>query len=138
MNINKIHIFTLHRYFLWANGMRDLFDKSTQSGFTTINSKKGIECFHYMSYWYAGLYVVIEGWRELGLTDIKIDELLNSDNVDLLRLYRNGVFHYQKDYFSKKCEGFVAKGKETVKWVKQLNNEFGRFFLNWLKENKSN
>jgi hypothetical protein len=50
-----------------------------------------------MSYWYAALYVVIEGWRDLGLADATIDALLQSPNVDLLKRYRNGVFHFQKD-----------------------------------------
>lgn len=34
--------------------------------------------FHYMSYWYAGLFVVVEGWRDLGLQDAEIDGLLES------------------------------------------------------------
>lgn len=30
----------------------------------------------FMSYWYGGLYVVIEGWKELGLHDPEIDQLI--------------------------------------------------------------
>ena len=31
----------------------------------------------YMSYWYGGLFVVCEGWQELGLSDAKVDPLLD-------------------------------------------------------------
>jgi hypothetical protein len=41
----------------------------------------------FMSYWYGGLYVVVEGWRELRLSDPKIDALLTSQNVNLLKRY---------------------------------------------------
>jgi len=42
----------------------------------------------FMSYWYGALFVVIEGWRELQLSDPSIEPLLASDNVDLLKRYR--------------------------------------------------
>jgi hypothetical protein len=85
---------TLRRYFIWANRVRTHFDESLD--------KKGVPDEHsimlepYMSYWYAGLYVVIEGWKGLGLRDEKIDSLLDSPNVDLLRRYRNGVFSFSR------------------------------------------
>jgi len=30
----------------------------------------------FMSYWYATLYVIAEGWQDLGLTDPAVDVLL--------------------------------------------------------------
>ena len=76
-----------------------------------------------------GLYVVIEGWKELKLHDPVIDGLLTSPNVDLLRRYRNGVFHFQPEYMDKRFRGFVEEGTEPVAWVRELNKQFGRFFL---------
>ena len=83
----------------------------------------------YMSYWYGGLYVVIEGWRRLKLSDQVIDTLLNSPNVDLLRRYRNGCFHFQEKYFDDRFLKFIDEGTDVVWWVRELNQQLGRFFL---------
>ena len=82
----------------------------------------------FMSYWYGSLYVVIEGWRQLRLTDPKIDPLLVSSNVALLKKYRNGVFHFQKNYFDDRFLGFV-KAADSVPWVRTIHSEFGEYFL---------
>ncbi|MCK5595602.1 hypothetical protein KAI19_05435 [bacterium] len=136
-NIADINVVTLHRYYIWANRMRTHFDEVLKSGYKTIESEKGIEVFLYMSYWYGGLYVVIEGWEELNLSDSKIDNLLNSSNVDLLRRYRNGVFHFQEKYYDKRFLEFMIEGENCANWVRELNKEFGRFFLEWFAKNKT-
>src|SRR5690242_14928407 len=99
---------TLHRYFIAANKMRIRFDKTLEDP-EVINrfSDEGplirLTMLHvddygvFMSYWYSGLYIVVEGYRELQLHDPKIDELLRSPNVDALRLFRNATFHFQKE-----------------------------------------
>lgn len=127
-------IFSLHRYFIWANRMRTHFDEIIEGGLESASSKEGIESYLYMSYWYAGLYVVIEGWRELGLSHPQIDNLLESPNVELLRRYRNGVFHYQSEYYDNRFMEFMQQGEDCVEWVRDLNLEFGAFFLQWHKE----
>ncbi len=124
-------ILALHRYFIWANQMRNHFDSLLGSG--EERSGNNIEPFLYMSYWYGGLYVVIEGWKKLGLSDPTIDSALHSPNVDLLRRYRNGVFHFQKKYYDDRFMKFMSDGQDCVLWVRDLNREFGRFFLEWLK-----
>lgn len=80
-----------------------------------------------MSYWYGGLYVVVEGWQELGLSDPIVDPLLKSSNVQLLRRYRNGIFHFQKDYMDERFHKFMAP-KDCVPWVRDLTNDFGDYF----------
>lgn len=82
-----------------------------------------------MSYWYASLFVVIEGWGDLGLKDSEIDKLLESKNVDLLRRYRNGVFHFQKDYWDNRFTGFIIEGQNCVEWIRHIHKEFSRYFL---------
>lgn len=129
-------IFTLHRYFIWANKMRTLFNVILKLKKRIRKSQYEIESFMYMSYWYAGLYVVIEGWKELGLADKKIDPMLESPNVKLLRRYRNGVFHFQKKYYDKRFMDFVHYGQDAISWVKILNREFGRYFLEWAAKRK--
>ena len=94
-----------------------------------IKSEKfNIEAVMYMSLWYASLYVVIEGWQALKLKDERIDELLQSENVALLKRYRNGVFHFQKVYKDKRFDEFDQK-KEAAEWMVKLNKDFGRYFL---------
>ena len=128
--------FALHRYYIWANRMRTSFDELLQEKqLATKPLRKGwdIEANLYMSYWYGGLYVVVEGWKELGLRNDVIDNLLKSPNVELLRRYRNGVFHFQKEYHDERFLGFMRDGRDAVEWVRSLNLEFGRVFLHRLR-----
>jgi len=136
--LGKLHVaaldpavFALHRYYIWANRMRTHFDDllaRQRAG----EARNEIEEFLYMSYWYAGLYVVVEGWQELGLSEPTIDNLLMSPNVDLLRRYRNGVFHFQKEYYDDRFVGFIGQGVEVVRWVRDLTLHLGRYFLQLL------
>jgi hypothetical protein len=120
----------LHRYFIWANKMRTLFDKELstkrpdQDAGTWFADSPGM----LMSYWYAGLFVVIEGYRDLGCTDPLVDSLLRSPNVELLRRYRNGAFHFQRSYFDDRFLSFMSE-QGTVEWVRELNRALGGFFL---------
>ena len=133
-------IITLHRYFIWADRMKVHFDQVLQGvGPTPVNvdfakKKEGIDTFLYMSLWYATLYVLIEGWQELKLSDLKIDELLKSSNVKLLKRYRNGVFHFQKEYYDKRFLELMSEGKDVANWTRNLRDEFSRFFLDIHKE----
>lgn len=130
----KQDIFTLHRYFIWANRMRTHFDEALIAVGIEADFAEHIETFLYMSLWYSQLYVVVEGWRELALADGRIDDLLKSPNTDLLKRYRNGVCHFQKDYIDARFSSFMMEGKNTAEWVRMLNGEFGRWFLAHGKE----
>ena len=102
------------------------------------NPDYDVETFLYMSYWYGATYVVIEGWREARLNDPKVDELLESSNVELLRKYRNGVFHYQKDYYSdKKFMPLIQEGRDVVSWIRSLSEAFSDYFLRWLEKRRT-
>jgi len=84
---------------------------------------------HRMSVWYSLIFVVIEGYRELGYGHEQIDALLaNEENVDLLRLYRNSTFHYQKDPLTEKARKFLI-AKDSEIWIRELNAAFEAFFL---------
>lgn len=126
-------ILSLHKYFLWANEMRVNFDNvlHIKEKNEVDKDKRFIKLNLYMSYWYGALYVVVEGWEELELKDDKIDSLLNSQNKYLLGRYRNGVFHYQRKYFDERFIEFIRDGEDCVNWVRDLNQEFGRYFLEW-------
>ena len=132
-------VFTLHRYFVCANRMRAHFDdvlKDSSQKNPQPDPTEDVELRLYMETWYGLLFVVIEGWHELGLHDTEIDELLKSPHVDLLRRTRNGVFHFQKAYFDKRFLGFVTTDR-TADWVRTLNQAFGRYFLGHLRARRA-
>src|SRR5947207_7126812 len=80
----------------------------------------------FMSYWYGSLYVVIEGWRQLQLNDPKIDSLLSSPSVRLLKKYRDGIFHFQRNYFDDRFGNFI-KSADSVLWVRAIHSELGEY-----------
>jgi hypothetical protein len=128
-------LIALHRYYIWANRLRIQFDEALQQ-----ESKAGVvptkdlmrvlvtDSNIFMSYWYSALFVVVEGWGRLQLSDSRIGTLLSSPNVTLLKNYRHGVSHFQPEYFDPKFLDFVT-AKGIVPWVRELNLAFGAFFL---------
>lgn len=135
-------IITLHRYFIWADRMKVHFDETLKGLNTNIKSLyfaktyEGINTFLYMSLWYATFYVLIEGWQELGFKDKKINTLLKSPNVKLLKRYRNGVFHFQKEYYDERFMKLMKEGEDIANWIRDLRDEFSRWFLEIYKNNK--
>ena len=130
-------IVNLYRYFAYSAHMRQLYIESIDEGWLEVitpdligmlsfmNSAPGI----YFVYAYSGIYLVIEGWRELGLADDRIDELLESPYVDRLRRFRNATFHFQKQPLSMKhFEFFGTEEEQTEVWLNKLYREFERFF----------
>ena len=129
-------VFTLHRYFVWANRMRTEFDAVLQKRDSMDAVRFEIEGHLYLSLWYGCLYVVIEGWNQLGLEDETIGILLESPNIPLLRRYRNAVFHYQRNYSDTRWLELIQEGEKVATWIRALNQEFGRFFLQWFSEQR--
>lgn len=126
-----IEFMSLHRYYIWVTRMKDLFEDTLRKRVPdeidpdlALADDLGL----FLSYWYAALYVVVEGYRDLGLSDPAVDSLLQSPKVDLLRRYRNGVFHFQKNYFDSRLTDLYGT-EGTVDWVRELTKEFGRFFI---------
>lgn len=88
-------LLALHRDYIEANRFREHF-VGTLSVFPPIEHSEDLFISDYglfLSHWYAALYVVIEGWKETKLSDPTIDSLLSSENVDLLKRFRNGIYH---------------------------------------------
>jgi hypothetical protein len=113
----------LHTYHCCCKQMRNLYCGMLNRWLKS--REEIIELHAYLGYWYAGLYVVIEGWKELKLNDPEIDKLLDSRYVDLLRKFRNGMFHFQetieKLYPMDETQG-------TGKWAEDLTDAFDRYF----------
>ena len=124
--------FVLHRYFMHANRMRtSYYELLGTEGPRPLDDPMGTDQFAFMSLWYGCLYALIEGWVELDLHHPAIDALLESPNVDLLRRYRNGTFHFQRELWSRKVVDFIAEGAASAVWARDLNAAFGQFFLEW-------
>ena len=139
MKVKPDPVFALHRYYIWANLMRTHFDTAAlASPGSDLWSKDSIETTAYISYWYAGLYVVVSGWRRLRLRDAAIDTMLQDlEMVALLERYRHGVFHFHPEYVDERFQGFLTKGAESARWARDLNRELGRFFLEYLQQQKA-
>ncbi len=116
---------SLHKYFLLADKARLHLD-----GVLLKRTRKKIDDLDltlYRSLWYGLLYVVVEGMEELKIKDTRISRLLKSSNKDLLRRFRNGVFHYQQNYHDARFEDFLQR-KSSDKWIRKLHFEIGRYF----------
>lgn len=78
--------------------------------------------------WYALVFVVVEGYRDLRLHDVEVDRLLADDEkVDALRRFRNAVFHYQENPLGPKLMAFLSINESEL-WVGQLHSAFKSFF----------
>lgn len=62
-------------------------------------------------------------------SDPKIDSLLASPFVDLLRRFRNATFHFQPGFVSTKWAAFLEEGQESSTWIMELRDAFSDFFL---------
>lgn len=101
-------------------------------GDVDLSGSSGMDVAMYMSLWYGCLYVVIEAWRELGLRDREVENLLTSSHVDLLRRYRNATFHYQKEYWPDKFMAFLREGESSATWVRATHNALQRYLTDLL------
>jgi hypothetical protein len=74
------------------------------------------------------MYVVVEGYGELGYHDAGVDGLLaQSDYLDSLRRFRNAVFHFQGEPISPKLTAFLdSVGSEQ--WTQDLYRALKAFF----------
>lgn len=93
--------------------------------------------FALMSYRYASLYVVVEGYEELGFSHSGVDALLaDATKKDLLRRYRNGAFHFQARFIDDRFVKLLEDA-EHFRWVRSLHQEFIRFFREELADIKA-
>lgn len=77
----------------------------------------------YTHLWMALLYVVAEAFKELKISDPTITPLIDR-HLDDLRVFRNSVFHFQKD--DRKRVQFHDVNK--FNWAQQLHVAFQRYF----------
>lgn len=120
------------RYLHWSDiHFRQYYeweDKST----TEDDPIERMRLFAIVSLWLASLYVVVEGWKELGEKDRKIEELVDEcpQYIDLLRKYRNAVYHYQPSLLDNRFSQFTDENESLI-WAMTLELEFQRFLWEW-------
>lgn len=128
-------LFCLHKYFIYHHVIDELLDKYLLE--KELNSKdlefKKAYTNIYLDLYYWTLYVLIEWWRDLKIKDERINILIQSKNTELLRKYRNWVFHFQKNWYDDRFEN-LHKEESIVNWTIELSKEFGRFFREKIKE----
>jgi hypothetical protein len=111
-------LFSFAKYLSWADLQNRLFEAELQREVPPDDPSAARDhewrWWGLMSYWYASLYVVVEAWDELQLTDPVVDQLLchPRDYRALLRRYRNSVFHFQKSMLSDKVVNLFAAGTD--------------------------
>lgn len=132
MDVNDAQ-FVLHRYFLAPDQMRSEFRKTLwEHGPHPEITVRGMHQKVLMQLWHMSLYVVIEAWQKLGLTDPTVDELLTSPNRDLLRQHRNAVAHFQPEYQSAKEIGVLVE-ESAQQWIEDVHRAIGRYLDDWLR-----
>ena len=130
----KIELFTLHKYFLNASLMKHELDLILKNPTADKNSSNP-NVWSYISLWYGCLRVVIEGWKDLNLTDPLVDPLLIDEKITLLNGFRNDTFHFKPDYVSKRSIALLDD-KDFVKWIRDLHDPLGHSILVQLKAAK--
>jgi hypothetical protein len=90
----------------------------------------------HLELWLACLYVVIEGYEELGLTDPAIDKLIPK-NREVLRRLRNYALHYTPDI--RRFYDFIdarVDGQLSLNWARDLHSAFREFIFRYCTDEK--
>ena len=115
----------INHYFFPARLMHDHVHHLRDHAFKDPNGPIMQDFLIYMKYWLSALYVVIEGYREIDPKNAALDALIASHG-DSLRLYRNGVFHFQKQ--TTKNVQFHGHPDNRLNWAEDIHTEFENFF----------
>ena len=121
------------RYLFWADICYKRVEKLLEASSSPEEIPTNIFIAH-VSQWYGSLYVVVEGWQKLQLEDKFINELLNDhqDLIDLLRRYRNCVYHFQPKLLDNRIINFGKTKKNIHLWLEFLHRQFIRYFSDQL------
>lgn len=122
-------LLTFSRYLSWADLVRRAHEAECRRRIDNgVPAPAWGADFAWMSYWYSSLFVVVEAYEAIEWCDPVIDALLGHGGgyKDLLKRFRNGVFHYQSDPVDARLLRLLNTGEEHVLWVYALHNEFMR------------
>lgn len=119
-------LLTLHKYFLYASTTRKL----TRERVASSDRDAGYDLEFEIRYplWYATLYTVADGWRQLALGDEVVSELIDRPEMRLLSDFRNIVVHYRPQYFERR-QVAMLDSRAFVAWAHALHSAIGRALL---------
>ncbi|MBI2585731.1 MAG: hypothetical protein HYW28_07640 [Rhodospirillales bacterium] len=129
-----LSILSLHTHWITADAVKERIRLDVKGSEGQLSRELEALGQHFsriqaMVVFYGLLYVVVEGYRELKLKDEAIDALLCKDQYEnLLRRFRNAVFHFQKYPFDKRLVEFLI-AENSEHWVRELHGAFSRFFI---------
>lgn len=131
----------LHRYWITADRMKIHFQRHIgkegaleRMQDPATHYAEFTEARIYMDLWYGLLYVVIDGWGELKLSDPHVDEcLMEAEYVKLARRYRNAAFHYQHAYYHEKFSAVWEDRSGFVVWALTTHEVLGEVILRMSK-----
>jgi hypothetical protein len=120
-------VLRLAEYWLSARLMHDHLHvlREAYPGLRGIKGDDAADLKTYLSFWLSALYVVAEGFLELGLSDPDLDQLVKL-YIDSLRLYRNATFHFQKK--ADKHLQFHDGQAVRLNWAEDMHTAFESFF----------
>lgn len=90
--------------------------------------------------WYAAVFVSIEGWEQLklsdGLVDAGVKDLRTRREYVALKRFRNAVFHVQDDPYSEKLTEvlFVGAASGMLHRIESIHSALERYFIRWRAE----
>ena len=142
--MDTLALASLHKHFLAADAIKQLLFVDIPIATKDAGLRADLlEVGQYFSrvlrlqVFYGLLYVVVDGYSELGCQDRDVDELLtNADFVNALRRFRNATFHYQEDPISDKLLDFIA-AKGSDDWSRNVYHALDRFFTSQLRLEKN-
>ncbi|WP_336633647.1 MULTISPECIES: hypothetical protein [unclassified Microbacterium] len=136
MSTDRNQVLSLHKYFLNASQMKRHYEDRGRAHGLASSPADDDWTFQwiYLSLWYASLFVVAEGWQEARMRNERVSELLaDSEKLGALRRFRNGIFHFQADYFDARIVDFLALGAESALWAHELHAALGSDLLSRLR-----
>jgi hypothetical protein len=132
-NMVDPRLLSLHRHWCRADAIRYVLFEPAQA------LAEPVDELHQLAHQYSGtlrlevfyslMFVVIEGYKALKISNGAIDALLKEQrHVERLQRFRNATFHYQKAPISPKLLEFFDSN-DSDKWIKSLYGAFSTFFL---------
>jgi len=126
------------RYLSWADLLNRLYEEELER--TPASEEDDQEqghkwrCLGLMCYWYGSLNVVVDAYDEIMLSDPVVDRLLAHPRGfrNLLRRYRNGVFHFQESLLDRRLRDLLEEGAAHAYWVRALHDELIRAYTEYL------
>lgn len=128
-----LHLFiSWARYLYWSELNRQRLDQCIKNP-DPSTSAIDWEWWAFMSQWYASLWVVVEGWKNLKTKDDEIEFLIarHPQFCQLLKKFRHGVYHCRPTLLDEESLAFVKQGQAAAYWAAALHEEFQRFYYEW-------